>query len=53
MEEMLKHKNLIMRLSIDLHAETKIMATKKNQTISTYVRRAIFEALKKDKKNGL
>ena len=49
----MEQKILIVRLPIDLHAEAKIKATKKNQTLSAYVRRALFEAIKKDKEYGL
>ena len=53
MEDKLKHKNLLVRLSLDLHSEIKIMAIKKNQTLSSYVRRALVEAIKKDNEHKL
>jgi hypothetical protein len=53
MEDTVKYKNLLVRLGIDMHCEAKAMACKKNQTLSTYVRRALLAAIVKDKKNGL
>lgn len=47
-----EEKILIVRLPIDLHAESKVMATRKNQTLSKYVRLALLQSIKKDKDLG-
>lgn len=46
-------KVLYVEMPIELHAEAKVMAAKKNVTLSTYVRRALLRALREDKSRGL
>ena len=46
-------KSIMVRLPIDMHTEVKIAAAKKKQTLSTYVRRALWVALKSDQYKGL
>ena len=46
-------KALYIKIPVDIHAEAKMIAIKKGITLSTYVRRAIVESLKKDKQRGL
>lgn len=43
----------MVRVPVNLHTETKVMASKKRQSLSIYVRRALVAALEADKEQGL